>query len=126
MKVFFSCLVLALLAAAPAAAQVAGNWHVNGKIDDKVFALDCQFDPNGSGFGGVCVEVPVGGNATHAGKRHVLTKGSIAGDQIGWTYQASFMLMKFNLDFAGTMNGGSITGTATASGHSGPFTATRG
>jgi len=58
MRFFFSSLVLVsmLLGAAPAAAQVAGNWHVNGKIDDKAFVLDCRFDPNDSGFGGVCIE----------------------------------------------------------------------
>ena len=125
MKFFLSSLVLVLLAAAPAAAQVAGAWHVNGKIDDRVFALDCQFDPNDSGFGGVCIEAPAGSAGTHAGKQHILTKGNVSGNQIGWTYQASFMLMSFNVNFAGTMAGDSITGTVTASGHSGPFTATR-
>jgi hypothetical protein len=127
MKFFLSSLVLLsmLLGAAPAAAQVAGAWHVNGKIDDRAFALDCRFDPNDSGFGGVCIETPAGSAATHPGKQHILTSGSVAGNQIGWTYQASFMLMSFSVNFAGTMSGDSITGTVTASGHSGPFTATR-
>ncbi len=123
MKFCLSSLVLLpmLLTAAPAAAQIAGSWHVNGTIDNRVFALDCQFDPNDTGFGGVCIE----SSGKHAGKRHILTKGSIGGNQIGWTYQTSYMLMNFNLNFAGTMQGGSITGTASASGQSGPFTATR-
>ena len=127
MKFFISSLMLAamLLAAAPAAAQIAGDWHVNGKIDDRMFVLNCQFQPNDSGFGGICVEAPGGSAGTHAGKQHILTKGSVAGNQIGWSYPTSFMLMSFNVNFAGTMAGDSITGTVTASGHSGPFTATR-
>ncbi len=125
MRFFFSSLVLVsmLLGAAPAAAQVAGNWHVNGKIDDKAFVLDCRFDPNDSGFGGVCIEVPGGNAGTHPGKQHVLTKGSVAGTQIGWSYPTSFMFMSFSVNFAGTLSGDSITGIVTASGHSGPFTA---
>lgn len=111
-------LLVAALCAAPAAAQVAGHWQVNGKIDDRAFVLDCQFTPAGGGFGGVCVE-------TAKNKRHVLTKGSVVGAKIGWSYEASFMMMSFDVNFAGTMAGNSITGTATAHGHSGPFTAIR-
>jgi hypothetical protein len=125
MKFFLASLVSALLLASPAAAQVAGNWHVNGKIDDNAFVLDCRFDATDSGFGGVCVEAPGGSSGTHPGKQHILTKGSVSGNQIGWSYPTSFIFMSFSVNFAGTLSDDGITGTVTASGHSGPFTAVR-
>jgi hypothetical protein len=120
MKSFLSALVLlpAILLATPAAAQVAGSWQVSGKIGSKAFLTNCQFTPNNTGFGGVCVE-------SKTGKHHALAKGSIAGSQVQWSYPVSFMMMTFDVNFAGTLSGNSITGTVAASGHDGTFTATR-
>jgi hypothetical protein len=120
MKSFLSTLVLltATLLASPAAAQIAGSWQVSGKIGSTAFVTNCQFLPDDAGFGGACTETP-------SGKRHVLTKASVTGNQVQWSYPASFMLMKFEVVFSGTLNSTSITGTVTAHGHNGIFTATR-
>jgi len=106
------------LLASPAAAQVAGAWNVNGSVSGNAFALNCQFTPDTANLGGVCVEIK-------NGKRHVLTKGSVNGAQVNWTYKASYMMFNFDVDFAGILNGGHMAGTVTASGHNGNFTATR-
>jgi hypothetical protein len=120
MKTSLSGLVLlpAILLSSPAAAQIAGSWQVSGKVGSNAFLTNCQFTPSGSGFGGSCVE-------SKTGKHRVLTKGSTSGALVQWSYPASFMMMNFDVDFAGTLNGNSITGTVTASGHEGTFTATR-
>jgi hypothetical protein len=120
MKIFLSGLTLlgAILLASPAAAQIAGSWQISGKIGSHAFVTNCQFAPSTPGFGGVCIE-------SKTGKQHVLAKGSIVGTQVQWSYPASFMMMNFNVNFAGTLTGNSITGTVIASGHDGTFTATR-
>jgi hypothetical protein len=120
MKSFLPTLALlpAIMLAEPAAAQVTGSWQVSGKVGSTAFLTNCQFTPNSNGFGGVCVE-------SKTGKHHVLAKGSINGSKVQWSYPASFMMMTFDVNFAGTLSGNSITGTVAASGHDGIFTATR-
>lgn len=115
--------VLAL--ASPAAAQVAGAWRVSGRIGDTPFAVDCRFDPRGAGFGGVCVDASTGDPKAHPGKTHTLTRGAVAGRQVSWTYPASFMLVKFDVNFVGMLDGDHIAGAVSASGRKGEFTAVR-
>jgi hypothetical protein len=106
------------LLASPAAAQVAGSWAVNGSVSGHEFVLDCTFAPASTTLGGVCVE-------TKTGKTHPITKGSVNGNQLAWSYKASYMMFNFDVDFAGVMTGGKMAGTVTASGRNGSFTAAR-
>jgi hypothetical protein len=115
----FSLLLLpALLAAAPAMAQIAGPWAVSGQISGNPFVVNCQFTPSGGNFGGVCVDAATG-------KPHRLTAGAISGNQVRWSYPAHFMFLSFDVCFTGALTGGGMAGTVTASGHRGAFTATR-
>lgn len=122
---FKTAFILALLplalAAAPALAAQApidGNWHITGQISGKDFALDCQFKTEGTGFGGVCTD------AAH-GKPHVLSSGTISGNQVAWAYPAHYMMMKFDVKYSGTINGASMQGSATAAGRNGSFAGQR-
>lgn len=127
MKAVLPGLVLTsmMVLASPAAAQVAGPWKVSGDVAGRSFVMDCQFEPRGADFGGVCVEASGGDTKVQAGRSHTLTKGTASGGQVRWTYPASFMLAKFDVSFAGTLAGDRIAGTVSASGRKGAFTATR-
>jgi hypothetical protein len=128
MKPFLSGIALlsVALAAFPATAQVAGPWLVAGVISGTPFASDCRFEDRGGGtFGGVCVDSATGNPRGKPGTVHQLTMGQVKDGQVSWTYAASFMLAKFNVDFTGALAGGRMTGTITAFGRKGGFTATR-
>lgn len=116
--IYSLALMPCLLAAAPAAAQVTGAWHVTGQINGKSFAADCNFAPAAAGFGGVCID-------ESNGKQHVLSTGTTAGSQVQWSYQTSFMMKTFSVTFAGTLSNGGMAGTVTAANRKGAFTATR-
>lgn len=118
-------LMSATLLAWPAQAQVAGAWRVSGDIAGNAFVVDCRFEPHGADFGGVCVEAATGDAKVHAGRSHTLTKGQAADGQVSWTYPASFMLAKFDVSFTGTLAGDRMSGTVTATGRKGAFTAVR-
>jgi hypothetical protein len=115
--------LLAVLAAgSPAAADAAGAWRVEGKVSGVAFTLDCRFEPQGAQLGGVCVEVGAGNPNGHAGAVHHLTKGSVDGNQVSWTYPSSAMLFKFDVTFTGTLDGARMAGTIVAAGRKGDFT----
>lgn len=120
-------LILAALALATpaAAAEVAGPWRVTGDVAGRAFAVDCRFEPHGGAFGGVCVDAATGEAKAQAGKPHPLTKGAVTGSQVRWTYQASFLLAKFDVSYDGVLEGDRITGTLVAGGRKGSFTAVR-
>lgn len=118
-------LVPAVLAASPAAAQVAGAWRVAGDLGGRAFVVDCRFEPHGEAFGGACVDAATGEAGARPGKVHPLKEGAVAGDQVRWSYGASFMLMKFDVNFQGVLRDGRIAGTVAASGQKGVFTAAR-
>ena len=109
----------------PAAAQIAGVWHVTGDISSHDFVLDCHFEPAASQFGGTCIEA--GGNDGHVkpGKVHKLSQGSVSGLQVRWAYPVTVMLMSFDIRFSGMLSGNAIVGDVTASGRKGKFTAVR-
>jgi hypothetical protein len=108
------------LASVPASAQVPGSWHVTGDIDGKNFVLDCKFTPNGAQFGGICI----GGEKGNAGaKPYKLTRGVISGRQIQWTYQTHVVFMSVDINFVGTVANDRITGTTSAAGRTGTFSA---
>ena len=115
----------ALMLASTASAQVAGSWHVTGTVGGTSFAVDCQFDPEGAAFGGACADGATGAPKAYAGKTHKLSKGAVAGRQVQWTYPASFLLAKFDVNFAGTLHGDQIAGTVSAAGRKGDFKAVK-
>lgn len=118
----------AMLLSAPATAQMgtmAGKWRVLGNISGKSFVLDCTFDEQGPQLGGACTEVSTGEAKAKPGKRHELTQGSVRGSAVQWSYSTKVMIMSIDIDFAGKREGARITGTVSAKGRQGSFSATR-
>ena len=74
-------LSLAVFAApgASSAAEVAGAWHVSGKVSSFAFTLNCRFTPEGSKLGGECTDASTNDPKVNAGKSHVITSGSRRG-----------------------------------------------
>jgi hypothetical protein len=97
---------------------VAGAWVVHGKVETFAFVVNCVFERHGERFGGVCIDVG-------SGKRHPLTAGTVSGDRVSFTYGSNFLLTKFDVVYAGALQGGTIRGTVQVPGHNGVFTATR-
>lgn len=115
----------ALLLSAPASAQAGGKWRVSGNISGKAFIVDCAFGEQGPKPGGVCVDVATGESKAKPGKSHVLTKGEARGQDVRWTYSTKVMFMSIDIDFAGRVNGTRMTGTVSAKGREGSFSAIR-
>jgi hypothetical protein len=122
MKTLAIIAMLALLGAPAVAAAaddpVAGAWKVNGHVDGKDFVVTCRFERHGEGVGGACFD---GGTNL----KHPLISGAVAGDQVKWTYQSHWTLVKFDVLYAGKVAGGAMRGTVGAAGHNGTFTATK-
>lgn len=107
---------LVLLAVGSAGqAQVAGTWRVNGAISGRTFVLDCRFEERG----GTCTDASAGG------KTHPLTSFSANGRQARWTFATRVVLMSVTLAFDGRIEGNRMSGTMTAAGRHGTFTAVR-
>jgi hypothetical protein len=106
------------LAAATTGDAVAGDWKVNGHVDGKDFVVTCRFERHGEGVGGACFD---GGTNV----KHPLISGAIAGDEVKWTYQSHWTVVKFEVLYAGKVSGGAMRGTVGAAGHNGTFTATK-
>ncbi len=120
--------VLAVLAApAPAAADgaVSGHWRVAGKVSGFAFTLNCDFQQAGAALTGVCVDVATNDPKIKGGRRHPLTKGAVDGDNVSFSYESSFLLTRFSVDFAGLRQGDHMAGKISGSGQSGAFTADR-
>ena len=107
---------LGFAGAARADDPVAGAWKINGKVDGKDFVVTCHFDRHGDGLAGACFD---GGTNL----KHPLTSGSVSGDQVKWVYQSHYLLIKFDVFYAGKASGGAMRGTVGAPGHMGVFTA---
>jgi hypothetical protein len=119
--VLAATLTLTLALAMPAlAADGSGLWIVNGNVDHKAFTLYCTFTQAGEKLTGVCRD-----NAA-TGKAHPLTSGTLAGDQVAFTYQSNFLITRFDAVFEGKIAGSTMSGKATAAGRVGTFTAKRG
>jgi hypothetical protein len=116
-------------AASPVAAQGAGSmsgrWLVSGKVASLAFTLTCTFDQAGESLTGVCVDGSTSDPKVKGGRGHKLTQGRVNGDRVTWTYQSSFLLTHFNVDYSGVRRGQHITGQIMAQGHPGTFTADR-
>jgi hypothetical protein len=116
---------MAALASPAAAADVAGAWHVAGKVGTFAFTLTCTFKPQGARLGGVCVDGSTNNPKIATGRAHPISAGSVDGDKVSWTYQSNFLLTKFNVTYAGVQAGDRMSGAFHIQGHEGTFTATR-
>jgi len=105
-----------LAGAARADDAVAGAWKINGKVDGKDFVVTCHFDRHGDGLAGACFD-------SGTNLKHPLTSGTVTGDQVKWVYQSHYLLIKFDVFYAGKASGGAMRGTVGAPGHMGVFTA---
>jgi len=96
----------------------AGAWKMNGHVDGKDFVVNCHFDRHGDGLGGACFD---GGTNL----KHLLTSGSVKGDQVKWTYVSHKVMIPFDVVWVGKLSGGTMQGTVSAVGHNGTFTAAK-
>ena len=115
LAVWAAIVAMGVPAVAAAADDPAGGWKVNGKVDGKDFVITCHFDRHGEGLAGACFD---GGTNL----KHPLESGTVSGDQIKWTYQSHYLLVKFDVTYAGKLTGGAMRGTISAAGHNGVFT----
>ena len=104
--------------AAPGLAAAEELWKVNGHVDGKDFVVTCHFDQHGGALGGACFD-------SGTDLRHPLISGAVNGDQVKWTYQSHYLLVKFDVLYAGKLVGGAMRGTVSAAGHNGTFTASK-
>jgi hypothetical protein len=119
--------LLANLVAAPLAMaeDAAGHWIVSGRVAGLAFTSSCGFQQAGQNLGGVCVDGATSDPKVKGGRAHVLTRGRVNGDQVSWTYQSSFLLSHFNVDYSGVRRGDRMSGQIVVQGHTGTFTAER-
>lgn len=121
MKQLLAAAILAMVVSSAASAAedpAAGAWKMNGRVDGKDFVVNCHFDQHGDGLGGACFD---GGTNL----KHLLTSGSVNGDQVKWTYVSHKVLIPFDVVWAGKLSGGMMQGTVGAVGHNGTFTAAK-
>lgn len=118
-------LASAVLLPTCASAQAAGKWRVTGEVSGKAFTVDCQFGAQGTRLGGACVDVSSDDGKIKPGKPHPLTQGMVDGQNISWSYPIKVMLMSVDIEFAGRLDGARMSGTVSAKGRKGTFSATR-
>jgi hypothetical protein len=107
------------------AADAGGRWAVAGSVDGKNFTLDCRFDQAEQKLTGACIDGPTGDAKVEGGRSHTLLEGRATGDNISWTYQSSYLFLKFDVKYAGIRDGDHMSGTIAAAGNKGTFTANR-
>jgi len=116
MRLGTTLIALALLPMATAVQADAGNtWRVNGGISGRTFVLDCKL-VQGTGS---CVDAAPGGKAKP------LTSLSTSGDRASWSFQTRHLFINITLAFSGRITGDRMSGTISAAGRSGTFTAVR-
>lgn len=119
--------LLASLAIATSAAadDAAGRWAVTGHVAGKDFTLDCRFAQAAQRLSGACVDGPTGDKKIKGGRSHALTKGTVNGTTITWSYRSSVGILPFGVDYDGVRRGDHMSGQLTALGKTGTFTADR-
>lgn len=121
-----AALLVSLAAAAPATADdTSGRWAVLGRVDGRGFTLDCKFVQAAQTLTGACVDGPTGDKKIKGGRNHPLTKGAVSADKVAWTYQSSYGILPFAVDYNGVRQGDHMSGELKALGKVGTFTANR-
>ena len=116
MRVWLQVGAVALLMLGSAVqADAPGAWRVNGAISGRTFTLDCRLI-QGSGL---CTDASAGG------KSQPLTSLSEAGNRVNWSFKTRVAFLSITLAFAGQVAGDRMSGTMSAAGRSGTFTAVR-
>jgi hypothetical protein len=105
-------------------ADARGEWLVTGQIDGKPFSANCDFRPQGTRLAGACTDIAKGDKAK-PGKVHTISRGSVSGNSLRWTYPIKVMMMSIDINFSSTITGERMSGTIEAKGREGQFTAVR-
>jgi hypothetical protein len=117
--------LLSLAVAAPATADDAtGRWAVAGHAGGHDFTLVCAFTQSVQALTGACVDGPTGDAKVKGGRSHTLTRGSVSGAKVAWTYRSNYGIIGFNVDYAGVRQGDHMSGQITSPA-AGTFTANR-
>lgn len=120
---------IAVMAAVAGAARAedgaAGHWRVQGKVSGFAFTLNCQFDQSGAKLTGVCVDGATSDPKVKGGRGHPLVGGSAQGERVAFSYQSSFLLSRFQVDYLGVRRGDRMSGSINVQGKTGEFTAER-
>ena len=118
--------IAALCMLDPALADdTGGRWAVEGNVDGKNFTLDCRFEQVGQSLSGTCTDGPTGDAKVEGGRSHALLEGRAVGEGVNWTYESSYLFIKFNVQYAGVREGAHMSGTVSAAGKTGTFIANR-
>jgi hypothetical protein len=116
MRVRTTLIAIALLTFSAASQAESGNsWRVNGAISGRTFVLDCRLEQGT----GACTDVSAGAKAKP------LASLSTAGDRTSWSIRTRHLFMSITLAFNGRVSGDRMSGTMSAAGRSGTFTAVR-
>ncbi|MDB5482307.1 MAG: hypothetical protein JWO83_3360 [Caulobacteraceae bacterium] len=120
-----TALLISLAAAPTWADEASGRWAVSGHVAGRDFTLDCKFAQASQRLSGACVDGPTGDAKVKGGRSHALTKGSVNGNKVTFTYQSNYGIIPFGVDYDGVREGDRMSGQLTALGKSGTFTANR-
>jgi hypothetical protein len=94
-------------------------------VADKDFTLDCRFQQAGTSLTGVCVDGDTHDARIKGGRAHPLIKGQADPGRIAFTYETSYGLLRFKVDYAGTRDGDHMKGEIGTLGKTGSFTGER-
>jgi hypothetical protein len=73
---------------------------------------------------GACVDGPTGNAKVKGGRSHTLTKGSVNGSRVSFTYKTSYGIIPLTADYVGVRQGDHMSGQITSPA-AGTFTASR-
>ncbi len=107
-------ILLAMAPVAPAPAQSANLWRVSGAISGRNFNMDCRLEP----ASGVCTQV-------QTNKAQPLVSFAQSGNRMNWSLKTRVAFLSITVAFDGHVSGERMSGTMTAAGRSGTFTAVR-
>jgi hypothetical protein len=120
-----AALLVGLAGAATAAADDAsGHWAVAGRAGGHDFTLKCTFAQAGEALSGACVDGPTGDAKVKGGRSHALTKGSVVGNKVSFTYHSSYGIIPLTVDYTGVRQDDRMSGQITSPA-AGTFTADR-
>ena len=117
-KTLLSALVLALLPTTHAAADVTGEWKVEGDIGGMPVAILCKLDEKDHKLTGMCSNAEVG---------DLPLTGETTADSASWTYNVNYQGQQFTVSYNGKLSSPTaMKGDIAVGGNpSGSFTGTK-